>query len=50
MTATKRLRCRHLKIDGTRCGHTWIPRRTDEKPVVCPKCKNYDWEKGRDPK
>lgn len=26
------------------CGHLWIPRKTG-KPVVCPRCKHYDWDK-----
>ncbi len=27
-----------------RCGHEWITR-TEESPVVCPKCKSPYWDK-----
>jgi len=27
-----------------RCGHAWITR-TEEVPVVCPKCKSPYWDK-----
>ncbi|MCX6708935.1 MAG: hypothetical protein NTW67_04805 [Candidatus Woesearchaeota archaeon] len=30
-----------------RCGHTWIPRNIEERPAVCPKCKNPYWAKPR---
>lgn len=26
------------------CGHRWWPK-SDKKPVSCPKCKSYDWDK-----
>lgn len=32
----KRVKCRF-------CKHRWQPRA--EKPLACPKCKRYDWEK-----
>jgi predicted Zn-ribbon and HTH transcriptional regulator len=28
-----------------RCGHIWQPRNIDEKPAVCPKCKNPYWDR-----
>jgi len=30
-----------------RCGHEWITRitRTEEAPIVCPKCKSPYWDK-----
>ena len=28
-----------------RCGHEWLPRQTDEKPRVCPKCKSPNWDR-----
>lgn len=31
------LKCLH-------CHHLWTPR-SEEKPVVCPRCKNYSWDK-----
>ncbi len=31
----------------TNCGHEWITR-SNEKPRVCPKCKNYNWFVPRD--
>lgn len=27
------------------CGHTWYPR-SEERPEVCPRCKNPRWDKG----
>ena len=29
-----------------RCYHKWIPR-SDESPIVCPKCKSPYWNKKR---
>jgi len=26
------------------CGHLWTPR-SEERPVVCPRCKSYSWDK-----
>ncbi len=26
-----------------RCGHEWVPRKEDEEPRVCPKCKSPYW-------
>lgn len=28
-----------------RCGHEWRPLEVEEKPRVCPKCKNPYWDK-----
>jgi predicted Zn-ribbon and HTH transcriptional regulator len=28
-----------------RCGHEWVPRKEDEHPRVCPKCKSPYWDK-----
>ena len=28
-----------------RCSHEWIPRKNEEKPIVCPKCKSPYWDK-----
>lgn len=28
-----------------RCGHNWVPRDIEEKPSVCPKCKNPYWDR-----
>lgn len=28
-----------------RCNHIWVPRNTEEKPLVCPKCKSPYWDK-----
>lgn len=37
-----------IKIDGylcLRCDHKWVPRENNnEKPTVCPKCKNPYWD------
>lgn len=29
-----------------RCGHIWIPRKTDY-PRMCPKCKSVLWDKSK---
>ena len=31
------------KATCDKCKHQWTPR--TEKPVTCPKCKTYNWEK-----
>lgn len=39
-----------IKIEGyicERCGHKWVPRNTDEKPRVCPRCKSPYWDRPR---
>lgn len=28
-----------------KCGHKWFPRNPEVKPVQCPRCKTYKWEK-----
>jgi len=33
-----------------RCGHIWIPRKSEEEPKVCPKCKSPYWNTPRRPK
>lgn len=33
-----------------RCGHEWIPQNIEEKPKVCPKCKNPYWDRPRQEK
>ena len=30
-----------------RCGHEWIPKRSDSEPKVCPKCKSPYWNQPR---
>jgi len=30
-----------------RCPHKWIPKRIDEMPVQCPRCKSSFWNKPR---
>jgi len=32
-------------LECNRCKHTWYPNDPTKKPKVCPKCKNYSWEK-----
>jgi predicted Zn-ribbon and HTH transcriptional regulator len=34
-----------LKGCRCRCGHEWLPRKTDERPTVCPRCKSPRWDK-----
>lgn len=39
-----------IKLDGyrcERCEHQWVPCNKDEKPLVCPKCKNPYWNRPR---
>jgi len=33
------------KIECKRCGHRWIPRKTDIR--MCPKCKSPYWDRDR---
>jgi hypothetical protein len=28
-----------------RCGHEWLPRGADQRPLTCPKCKSPRWDK-----
>lgn len=46
--AKKTLEIGMVKLDGCRCrcGHEWLPRKDDEKPRVCPKCKTPNWDRG----
>ena len=34
------------KKDCIRCGHTWYPR-SQNKPIICPKCKSPYWNKAK---
>ena len=27
-----------------RCGHEWIARKADARPVCCPRCKQTKWD------
>ena len=40
------LKCSHIKANGKKCGHEWIPRK--KKVVVCPKCHSYKWNEDQD--
>jgi Zn finger protein HypA/HybF involved in hydrogenase expression len=31
-----------IKITCLRCGHSWIPRKTDIR--LCPRCKTVNWD------
>ena len=33
-----------------RCDHEWRPQSLDERPAVCPKCKNPYWDRPRQDK
>jgi len=33
-----------------RCGHEWNNRTKDQKPLACPSCKSYVWEKPKEQK
>lgn len=33
-----------MKLVCSKCGHTWT-QKTDKKPVSCPRCKSYTWDK-----
>jgi predicted Zn-ribbon and HTH transcriptional regulator len=32
-------------LECKRCGWKWIPRNKEQKPIICPKCKNPYWNK-----
>jgi Zn finger protein HypA/HybF involved in hydrogenase expression len=34
-----------VKLECSRCEHTWIPRK--EEVVICPKCKSPYWHRKR---
>lgn len=39
-----------IKIEGyicERCKHKWVPRNSNEEPMVCPKCKSPYWNRPR---
>jgi len=33
------------KLKCFKCCHIWIQRTETNKPLSCPKCKRYDWDK-----
>lgn len=33
-----------------RCNHVWVPRKKEQYPIVCPKCKSPYWDKPREQK
>lgn len=35
ITMIEKLKCKN-------CGHRWYPK-AERLPVVCPRCKSYDW-------
>jgi predicted Zn-ribbon and HTH transcriptional regulator len=35
-----------MKCQCSKCGHVWDSRA--DKPLACPKCKRYDWERKDD--
>jgi Zn finger protein HypA/HybF involved in hydrogenase expression len=42
-----------IKIDAykcERCKHIWRPRKLDDEPRVCPKCKSPYWNVPKKPK
>jgi hypothetical protein len=32
-----------------RCGHQWLPRKANIRPKACGKCKNFYWDRPRQP-
>ena len=36
-----------MKNKCLRCGHEWF-QATDQRPKVCPRCKNYNWYKQKE--
>ncbi len=32
------------------CGHEWYPRILGVRPIVCPRCKSYDWDDDKEEK
>lgn len=32
------------KLTCCKCGHEWT-QKTDKKPLCCPRCKSYTWDK-----
>ena len=43
-------KCGHeftLELNCLRCNHTWAPRKPNNIPKVCPKCKSPYWNKPR---
>lgn len=34
-----------MKNKCLKCGYEWPSRNPDQKPVQCPRCKRYDWDK-----
>lgn len=33
------------KFKCKRCDHTWVSRLEKDKPLSCPSCKSYEWDK-----
>jgi len=43
-------KCGHeweLNFKCLRCGHRWTPRKPNNAPKVCPKCKSPYWDRPR---
>lgn len=38
------------KFNCKKCDHSWHPRVWGEKPMVCPRCKSYDWHDDKEEK
>lgn len=39
-----------VKVDAykcDRCGHVWLPRDPDKRPISCAKCKSAYWDTPR---
>lgn len=34
-----------LKCNRPNCKHSWYPKIPGKLPLVCPRCKSYDWSK-----
>lgn len=33
-----------------KCGHEWLPKKSESKPRVCPKCHSAWWDESKEPK
>lgn len=33
-----------------RCSHVWVPRKSTDRPKICPKCKSPYWDREREAK
>ncbi len=36
-----------MKVRCNQCGYEWQPRVKGREPVVCTRCKRYDWREGK---